>query len=372
MLYYWEVRKKHHFDPIIFFSTVALVIGGFLMFLSASLGAIARKGGDFSELAGSQFFVGIVGGFIALYITSHIPYRFWKRFSFHFFAFAILLTLLVFAPGIGLELNGARRWLDFGITTFQPAELLKIGYVLYLATYLSTRRSKHQGWFARTAPFAIITGIVAGLLLLQPDTGTFIVIAAAGGAMYFASGAKWRDIGVLALVGVIALSGIVYTRPYALDRIKTYLHPSVDPLGAGFQVQKSLIAVGSGQLFGRGFGQSIQKFTTLPEPTSDSIFAVYAEEFGFFGAVVLILAFLLFTLRSLSVAAHAPDRFSGLAALGIAILVLVQSFLNIGSMLAVFPLTGLPLIFISHGGTALFAALASVGILLNISRFARA
>jgi len=371
-VYYCRVRKKRHFDSTVFFATLALVIGGFLIFMSASLGLLAREGAQFSDIATNQFLLGVVGGLLALYVTSHIPYHFWKRYSFHCFVIAVVLTILVFVPSIGPELNGAHRWLDLRVITFQPSELLKIGYVLYLATHLSKRMRKDSSFVARTGPFILITLLVALILLLQPDTGTFIVIAATGGTMYFASGARWHDIGIIALVGLIGLSAIIMTRPYALDRIETYFNPSADPQGAGFQIQKSLTAVGSGELFGRGFGQSIQKFTTLPEPTSDSIFAVFAEEFGFIGAVILILGFLLFTLRSLSIAARAPDIFSGLTALGIAILISVQSFLNIGSMLAVFPLTGLPLIFISHGGTALFMALASVGILLNISRFARA
>jgi len=366
------MRKKRPFDPIIFFSVSALVIGGFLIFMSASLGLLVRDGAQFSDIATSQFLLGVVGGFIALYITSHIPYRFWRHYSLYIFIGATLVMLLVFAPGIGLELNGARRWLDLGVTTFQPAELLKIAYVLYLATWLSQRKSKKIPFINRVAPFAIITGISAVLLLTQPDTGTFLVLAAAGGAMYFTSGAKWKDIGVLGLVGVLALSGLVLSRDYALDRLKTFVDPSADPLGSSYQIQQSLIAVGSGKILGRGFGQSVQKFNYLPEPTSDSIFAVFAEEFGFLGSVFLVMGFMLFGLRSLWLAARAPDMFGGLVVVGIAILVIAQSFLNIASMLAVFPLTGLPLIFISHGGSALFMALASVGILLNISRFKHA
>ena len=363
--------KKKTFDSITFFAVVGLVIGGFLIFMSASLGLLARDGAQFSNIAASQFLLGVVGGFSALYITSHIPYRFWRHYALYVFLGAVAATLLVFVPGIGLEFNGARRWLNLGITTLQPAELLKIGYVLYLAVWLSRRRSKKIPFIARTLPFVLITSVVALLLLMQPDTGTFLVIALTGGVMYFVSGAQLKDLAVLALIGVIGLSGLIFSRDYALDRVKTFISPASDPQGAGYQIQQSLNAVGSGQLFGRGFGQSIQKFTHLPEPTSDSIFAVFAEEFGFVGAVVLIIAFAVVALRSLSIAARAPDMFGGLVAVGIAILIAVQSFLNIGSMLGVFQLTGLPLIFISHGGTALFMSLASVGILLNISRFMR-
>ncbi|MEK7613892.1 MAG: putative peptidoglycan glycosyltransferase FtsW [Patescibacteria group bacterium] len=364
------MAKKRAVDSYILFATLALVIGGFLIFLSASLGLLAREGAEFADIATSQLLLGIVGGLIALFVTSNIPYRFWKQYSFYIFILACVLCLLVFTP-LGIELNGARSWLDFGFTTFQPAEALKIGYVLYLATWLSQRRKANIPFLVRIGPFVAITSVVALLLLLQPDMGTFLVIGSAGGAMFFASGARFKDMGILALAGVIALSGFIVTHPHALDRIQTFLDPAKDPQGAGYQIQKSLIAVGSGQVLGRGFGQSIQKFTTLPEPTSDSIFAVFAEEFGFVGSVVLVLGFLTFALRSLFIAARTPDLFSGLVVVGIAILISVQSFLNIGAMLAVFPLSGLPLIFISHGGSALAMALASVGIMLQISRYAR-
>lgn len=365
------MRKKRPFDPVVFTSVVALVIGGFLIFMSASLGLLVQDGARFSDIALSQFLFGIVGGFLALYVTSHIPYRLWRHYGLYLFIAAVIIMLLVFVPGIGLELNGARRWLDLGVTTFQPAELLKIAYVLYLGAWLSQRRAKKKRFLARVAPFSIITAVAAALLLTQPDTGTFLVIAAAGGAMYFASGSKWRDLGVLALAGIIALSGIVFSRDYALSRLKTFIDPAADPLGSSYQIQQSLIAVGSGGAIGRGFGQSVQKFNYLPEPTSDSIFAVFAEEFGFLGSMLLVFGFMVFGLRSLWLAARAPDMYGGLVTVGIAILITAQSFLNIASMLAVFPLTGLPLIFISHGGSALFMSLASVGILLNISRFKR-
>jgi len=363
------MAKIRPFDKFIFGSVATLVLGGFLIFMSASLGLLARQGAQFSDVAVSQFFLGLVGGFSALLIVSFIPYRLYRKYALHLYIIAIIATLLVFIPGLGLELNGARRWLNLGITTFQPVELLKIGYVLFLGAWLSGRRGKAiQKPLEGLVPFGAITGMAGLILLLQPDTGSFLVIIAAGLAMFLAAGATIKDIAILGLVGVIAFGGLVMLRPYLLDRVMTFLDPSSDPLGSSYQIQQSLLAVGSGQVFGRGFGQSVQKFNYLPEPTSDSIFAVYAEEFGFMGAVVLIFAFLLFALRGLWVAARTPDVFGGLVAVGIVILIVSQSFLNIGSMLAIVPLTGLPLIFISHGGSALFLSLASVGILLNISR----
>lgn len=349
-----------------------LVIGGFLIFLSASLGLLARTGASFSDIATMQFLVGIVAGLLTMWGMSFVPYKIYKKYALFAFIGGVVATLLVFIPGIGLEINGARRWIDLGITTFQPVELLKIGYVLYLAVWLSGQgKKKNVGILEGILPFSIITGVVALILLLQPDTGSFLVIAAAGGAMFIASGARLRDILILGIAGILALSGVVMTRDYAFERIMTFINPSQDTQGAGWQITQSLYAVGSGQLFGRGYGQSIQKFEYLPEPISDSIFAVYAEEFGFLGSMLLIILFLVFALRGLWVSARAPDLYGGLVAVGIVIMIVAQSFLNIGAMLGVVPLTGLPLIFVSHGGSAMLMALASVGILLNISRHRR-
>ena len=362
------MAKVRPFDPIIFGSAAVLTLGGFLIFMSASLGLLTRDGAQFSDIAMSQFLLGVVGGGIALFIMSYIPYRFFRRFAPYIFGAAIIVTLMVFIPGLGLELKGARRWIDLGFTTFQPSEALKVAYVIFLGAWLSRERGKGVKSIRILIPFLAITAAAGAVLLVQPDTDTFLVLAIAGTAMLLASGVRLRDIGLLALIGAIAFGSLIAVRPYLLERVTTFLDPSRDPLGAGYQVQQSLIAVGSGQAFGRGFGQSTQKFNYLPEPVSDSIFAVYAEEFGFLGAAALVAGFLLLGLRGLWVAARAPDRFGGLVAVGIVILILSEAYLNIGSMLAVFPLTGMPLPFVSHGGTALFATLASVGILLNISR----
>jgi cell division protein FtsW len=187
--------------------------------------------------------------------------------------------------------------------------------------------------------------------------------------MFFAAGAKWRDIAIVVGTGAIGLILIVSMRPYLLDRWTTFLNPGDDPRGNSYQIQQSLLAVGAGQAFGRGFGQSVQKFGKLPEPMSDSIFSVFAEEFGFIGSIALIVAFATFALRGLWVAARSPDLYGGLIAVGIVTMIITQSFMNIAAMLGLVPLTGLPLIFVSHGGTALLIALGTTGILLSVSRY---
>ncbi|MBX9765369.1 FtsW/RodA/SpoVE family cell cycle protein [Patescibacteria group bacterium] len=358
---------RGHADRILFSTIVVLVVGGMFIFLSASLGLLAGNGPEFGNVARNQLLLGLGGGIIAFLIGLNIHYRFWRGISLYLFLGTAALSLLVFTP-LGLELNGARRWIDFGIFTLQPAEFLKIGYILYLATWLSTAKSKIGDLRYGLLPFGVITGAVGALLLLQPDTDTFMIIALSGLAMFVAAGAKIRDIMIIILIGVIAGAIVITFRPYVADRITSFLNPGNDPQGTGYQIQQSLMAVGAGEIFGRGFGQSVQKFGKLPEPTSDSIFSVFAEEAGFVGASALVITYLVFALRGFWVAARAPDVFGGLAALGIVVLIVSESYLNIAAMLGVFPLSGLPLVFVSHGGSALLASLAAAGILLSVSR----
>lgn len=275
---------------------------------------------------------------------------------------------MVFIPHVGLTLNGARRWISIGSLTIQPSEFLKIAYILYLATWLSGAKSKIKDIRYGLIPFGIITAITGAVLLLQPDTDTFAIIAVSGIAMFLAAGARLRDIAIIVLTGILGLAILVAYRPYLADRFTTFLNPNDDPRGSSYQIRQSLLAVGAGELVGRGFGQSIQKFGKLPEPTSDSIFSVFAEEFGFLGSASLVIVYLIFALRGLWVAARSPDLFGALLATGIIVLITTQSFLNIGSMLALLPLSGLPLVFVSHGGSALLVALGAAGILLSVSR----
>lgn len=347
---------------------VTLVVSGLFIFLSASLGLLAYDGAKFSNVARSQLIFGLGGGLIAFFFCMTVSYRIWKRFSLYIFGAALLLTLSVFIPHFGLTLNGATRWIHLGPITLQPSEFLKIAYILYLATWFSNTKSKVNTIGHGLIPFGIITTITGAVLLAQPDTDTFVIIALAGGAMFMAAGARIKHLAILVGTGICLLAILVSFRPYLADRLTTFLHPNLDPHGTSYQVQQSLLAVGAGGTFGRGFGQSIQKFGKLPEPISDSIFSVFAEEFGFIGGLALILVYIIFALRGLWVAARTPDLFGGIVAVGIVVLITAQSFLNIGAMLALLPLSGLPLVFVSHGGTALLVSLGAAGILLSISR----
>lgn len=360
---------QHPFDRTLLILTTILVIVGFLIFSSASLGLLARDGARFSSVALNQIIFGIFGGAFAFFLTSTIHYRVWRQYAFYICIGAVLLTLCVFVPGIGFEHGGAKRWIAIGSFTLQPAEILKICFVIYMATWLSGMK-KHVADFKQgTLPFVLILAGIGIPLLLQPDTDTYLIMCAASVAMFITAGGRIRDVVLMGIAGALLLTVLAFSRPYIMERIQTFLDPSLDPQGSGYQIKQSLIAVGSGGFIGRGFGQSIQKFEYLPEPIGDSIFAVYAEEFGFVGSVLLIFLFVAFALRGYRVATHAPDLFGMLIVVGIITLIIAQTFLNIAAMLAIAPLSGLPLPFISHGGTALLTMLAAVGIVINVSKY---
>lgn len=348
--------------------TILLVVAGFFIFSSASLGVLARDELRFSSVAFKQIFYGLFLGSIGCIFFARVDYHFWRKISFYLFIGSLILTLFVFIPGIGLEHGGAHRWIDLGFISFQPSEILKIGFVAYFATWLGGVRKKVDTFKWGLLPFIIFSVIVGIVLLAQPDTDTFAVIMFAGLAMYITAGAKWKHIAAIGLAGILILTALAFTRPYVMQRIKTMLDPAANSQTSGYQLQQSLIAVGSGEMWGRGFGQSVQKFSYLPEPIGDSVFAVAAEEFGFVGTFFLITAFIMFAIEGLKIASRAPDDFGRLLSIGIVILIVSQAMVNIGGIIGVLPLTGIPLPFVSHGGTALLINLIEVGIVMNISR----
>ncbi len=361
-----SIRKV---DRSFLITVVILVVTGFFIFSSASLGLLTRSSGKYQAVTFNQVVLGLVGGTIIALITSKINYTKWRQYAFYLFGFSILTMLIVFIPGVGRCTKGACRWIEIGGQSFQPAELYKLGFVMYLSAWFASVKQKASTFKFGTLPFIILVVITAGVVLMQPDTDTFMVIVASGVAIYITAGGNLKHLALMGLVGVIGLTALVLHRPYLQQRIMTFVDPSKDPTGSSYQIQQSLIAIGSGGLTGRGFGQSIQKFNFLPEPIGDSIFAVAAEEFGFIGSLAIIILYLLFTLRGLRIAIKSPDSFGSFLVVGVIVLITIQSFLNIAAMLAIIPLSGTPLLFISHGGTALFFALASVGIVLNVSRY---
>jgi cell division protein FtsW len=348
-------------------SLLILVIGT-ITFLSASLGLLAREGVSLTRLYSTQVGLGLIGGLIGLFLTTLIPKAFFKQIAPVLYVLGILMTGLVFVPGIGSSANGAMRWIDLGFLSFQPSEFLKIGTVFFFAYLMSSFTWNRGAWWEGFVRLFGTLLIPVVLLVLEPDNDTLMILAFAVGTMYFVSGAPWRDIFIISTIGVISAVVLVSLHPYVLERVHTFLDPARDPAGSSYQIRQSLIAIGSGELIGRGVGQSVQKFNYLPEPVSDSVFAVYAEEVGFVGSTLLLLLFLSFFGRGMWLASRSKDKFSALLVIGLVSMIVYQAFLNIGAMLGVVPLTGLTLPFVSHGGTSLLVTLVTVGVILSVSK----
>ncbi len=362
--------KQNTLDKPLLYIAGTLITFGFIIFISASLGLLSREGVNFGAVALKQLIFGLGLGGIAILITTNTPYRLFRKYAFYLFLFAFILTCFVFLPEIGLSYNGARRWIEIAGFSFQPSEFLKIAFVIYFAAWLSAIKDKSHVFKFGVIPLITLSVLVGVVLLKQPDTDGFFIIALTGFIMLMVAGGNWKHILTFVIIGLLASSFLFYTKPYIKERIVTFYNPeAADEQKAGYQINQSLIAIGSGGLTGRGFGQSVQKFEYLPEPIGDSIFAVAGEEFGFIGTLFLLGLFIIFALRGLKVSSNAKDSFGGLLGIGIVLLIIIQSFINIASMLGLFPLSGTPLVFVSQGGTALMVALAEVGILLNISKY---
>ena len=267
-------------DKWFLWTVITLTTVGIFIFFSASLGLIARDGARFSGIIISQI-ISLILGIGLLLLALRVNYKFLHKYSLYIFIGTLILTALVFVPIIGAEHGGAKRWLFLGSFSLQPSEFLKLGFVFYFASWLSAVKNHVRSLLFGLLPLSVMMGLVGFLLLKQPDTGTFMIILGTAVAMFITAGAPWRYIGILGVSAVLGIALLSILRPYVQDRIFVFLNPALDPLGAGYQIKQSLLAIGSGEFFGRGFGQSVQKFNFLPEPISDSIFAVFAEEFGF-------------------------------------------------------------------------------------------
>ncbi len=363
------MTKEKKIDRFFLTIVLLLVFFGAAMFVSASLGILMKNKQLFYSVLFNQIVLGFGLGFLGMYLVYKINYKFWRKYSFYIFLGSILLTAAVFIPSLGWSRFGAERWIEIGSLRFQPVEFLKFGFVIYFAAWLAWAKSRVQDFKFGILPLGIMLTVIAFILFNQPDTKSFILIAIAGISMLFISGVSMKYISLLGAGAIIVLSILVFFTPYLQERVKTFIDPSQDPQGSSYQIQQSLIAIGSGGILGRGYGQSIQKFSYLPEPQGDSIFAVLGEELGFVGSVAIIVLYLLFVLRGLRIANNSPDLFSRLLVSGIVILVVAQSFMNIASVTGVFPLTGVPLVFMSHGGTSLMVYLMAIGLVFQISKF---
>lgn len=363
--------KAHSIDKIFFGIVIALIVVGVIMFTSASLGILARNETKFYGVLSAQFILGLIGGLVALWAGLRIPYKIWREYSLPLFILSILVTLLVFVPHLGQAHGGARRWIGLFGVSFQPVELLKIGFIFYFAAWLSWAKNKVTDVRYSILPLIVLLGIIAAVLLHQPDTKSVILMTVTALCMLFISGLPWKTIVGFSILCIVGFTILIFFKPYLMQRVKTFIDPSQNASSSSYQLQQGLIAVGSGGVFGRGLGQSIQKFNYLPEPQGDSIFAVVGEELGFIGTTLLVCLYVAFCLRGLRIAYYAPDSFSKLVVIGFVIIITAQSFMNMASIVGLFPLTGVPLVFISQGGTALLLSMGMMGIVLHISRYTK-
>lgn len=350
------------------FWLILLLLGfGLIVLSSASVVQATKLVGSSSYYWKHQLIYGILPGLVLLWAFWKIDYRKIRPFALPLLFAALVLMVLVFVPSLSVHQNGATSWLDIGFITFQPAEVLKLALIIYLAAWLGERSDRLKNWQLGLLPFGIVMGFIALLLLKQPDYGTLGIVFLIAGGMYFIAGAPLKQAAAIVAVLVLLLGGLVMLRPEQMSRITTIFNPTADVRGEGWQLNQSLIAIGSGGIWGVGLGQSTQKFGFLPEPIGDSIFAVLVEELGWAGGMFTIILFAALAVMMVGIARRAHDGFGGMLASGVCLWVLVQALVNMAAVTGIGPLTGIPLPFISYGGTSIAAMLAGLGIVLNVA-----
>jgi cell division protein FtsW len=349
------------FDPILFFGALLFCLFGLLMVFEASNVAAYRTFADKYHFVRDQAtWLGI--GLIGMVVTALYPYRKYAVLAVPFFTTTLIMLLAVFVPGLGVRALGAHRWIRIGGIGVQPSELAKLSSILYLATWLTTKEK------SRFLAFLTLMALMVGLIMLQPDLGTTVLLSCIFLTIYFLSGAPLWHFGVLIPGAFLVFLLLAFTSSYRMARFTTFFNPSADPLGASYHIRQILVSLGAGGLTGLGLGASRQKYLYLPEATTDSIFAIIGEELGFIGTLLLIISYAVFLTRAFRVVIRAPDMFGRLLSGGVFALLGFQIVINIGAMVALFPLTGVPLPFISYGGSNLVISLVSVGILLSVGR----
>ncbi|PIZ00642.1 putative lipid II flippase FtsW [bacterium (Candidatus Howlettbacteria) CG_4_10_14_0_8_um_filter_40_9] len=363
-------KRERRFKPdytLAFLVYLLVLIGAVMVFSASVVISYQVSGGSTFYFTRQLLSIGI--GTIIFLIASRVNYNFWRKIAPYLFALNILLLIMVFVPGIGLGHGGANRWINLGIFTFQPTETLKLSTTIFLAYFFEKIGKDIKGLLTGLAPFLVILGIISFLVMKQPDMGTFIVTAMIAVGMFFVAGANMAHVSSLGLLGLGGLGLLIKSASYRMARFMVFLNPGADAGGSGYHINQALLAIGTGGLFGLGFGQSRQKYQYLPEAATDSIFAVMTEELGFIFSSIVVLVFVGLSYRVFKLARSAPDTFSRLLATGVGIWVLAQTFLNIAAMMSLVPLTGVPLPFISYGGSSIMFLLLAFGILINISRY---
>ena len=351
---------------------LALVGVGLVLIYSTGWIAVLKRTSGTSDT--NSFFitqsVGMLLGIIGWFAASKIDYHFWQKHATPIFIATIVLMFLVLVPGLSISSGGASRWVRLAFFSFQPVEFFKIGAVIFMAAWLTKNKKNLSKPIEGLLPFLIIIFVIAFLaVLIQKDMGSAMVIISTMLVMYFVSGVQWWSAAIATLVLGGGAGLLAILAPYRIARLTTFFNHSEDASGAGYHINQALIAIGSGGIFGRGLGKSLQAYGYLPEATNDSIFAIIGEEFGLVGTTLLITAFALLFWRGVRIARTAPDNFGRLLASGIIFWITFQALINISAMLNLIPLTGITLPFISYGGTSILALLTAVGILQNISKY---
>jgi len=348
---------------------ILLTVGIVMVYSSSYIWAEYKYSDQFYFLKRQLLFAG--AGIFAMYLFMKIPYSTWKRYANLILFICYLLLILVLIPGVGMIRGGAQSWIGVGAFSIQPSEFMKLGLIIFLSVYLSLHQKYIRSFIKGFFPALILVVSSFGLIMLQPDLGTGIVLITTCMIMIFVAGARLFHFFGLALIGLIGFTLLILSAPYRISRITSFLNPWEDPLGDGFQIIQSLYAIGPGGLMGVGFGKSLQKYFYLPEPQTDFIFSILGEELGFIGGTVLIGLFFCLFWRGIKVALEAPDLFGRFLALGIVSMLTLQAMINISVVIGLIPVTGITLPFLSYGGSSLTLTLASAGILLNISRYSK-
>lgn len=352
-----------------FIFTIFLLTGfGLIMVASASGYQSQYSFGSSSYLFFLQFFRGFGIGIIGFTLGYFIKPSLVKRLSLPFVLASIILLGTVLLPGIGIEYGGSRRWLSIGGLSFQPSELGKIALLFYSSSWLASRKEDVRSFRKGFLPFLVLSVPIPLLILLEPNISNFGISFALILVLLFSAGARvWHLMGLALTVIFLSLLSLIFL-PQRLERILTFINPHIDPQGSSYQINQSLTAIGSGGLEGKGLGESTQKLGILPEPSGDAIFAVIAEEFGFIGAGLVVLTYLLFVLEGIIIALQNSDAFSRYVALGFSSLVALQAFINVSAVSGLVPLTGVTLPFISYGGTSLAVFLTASGVVARMAR----
>lgn len=364
-------KGEHEADKSLIVTLGIILVFGLVMLSSASSVVSYAKFGNIYNYFLHQL-LAVVISLVLMFVVSKIDYHFWKKYAGVFLITSIVLLLLVFIPGIRANFGTSRSWINLFGYSFQPSELVKITFLIYLATWLEAKKGQLGSFESGIFPFLATLGVISFLMLLEPDLGSLLIIASMAMIVFFVGGGKFKHILMTLLLAGLVMFLIVYLKSsYQSERFKCYQNPNYDTQDECYQINQSLIAAGSGGWFGRGLGQSRQKFMYLPEVWGDSIFPVIAEEIGFVFSTIILLLFLFLFYRILQTAKNSPDSYGTSLAVGVVSWLAIQSFLNIGGQLNLIPMTGVPLPFISAGGSSAISSLIALGIVINISKQTR-